>query len=244
MSQRRGWLSCYRPWMAWAILAVLILGVAGFTVIRSELLDVDRLQVQLGGDGPLSEAEVVAVAGVPLGTPMLAVDLEALVGRVGELAYAAEVVAEREWPGTVRVWVAVRTPVVNAVEPGGLVALLDSRGAVIEHVAHINPVLPIIRVDEFGEPGSRVPRIDPLLRAAEAVTPDLGAWILALIPIGGGVRADLVGGVVVDLGIGEDYADEMRSLATVLTRVKLMCLESIDVAIPQNPVVVRSATGC
>ena len=244
MSERRGWLSYYRPWMAWTILIVLVLGVGGFAATRSELLDVDRVQVQLSGDGPLSEAEVVAVVGVPLGTPMTAVDLDALVGRVGELAYAAEVVAEREWPGTIRVWVAVRLPVVNAVEPGGLVSLLDSGGTVIEHVAHTNPILPIIRVDGFGGLGSRVPRINPLLRAAGAVTPDLGAWILALVPVGGGVRAELVGGVVVDLGIGEDYVDEMRSLATVLTRVELMCLESIDVTIPQNPVVVRSATGC
>jgi hypothetical protein len=49
---------------------------------------------------------------------------------------------------------------------------------------------------------------------------------------------------MVDLGLGEDYVDEMRSLATVLTRVELRCLESINVSIPQNPVVVRSATGC
>jgi len=52
---------------------------------------------------------------------------------------------------------------------------------------------------------------------------------------------------MVDLGLGEDYLDEMRSLATVLTRLtraELRCLESINVSIPQNPVVVRSTTGC
>jgi len=231
-------------WLPWTVLVAVVVGVGGFAATRSELLDVDEVQVVLTGDGPLTAAEVVEVAGVSTGAPMVTVDLDALAARVRGLAYAAEVVAERDWPSTVRVWVAVRLPVVSAVEPKGRVALLDAGGTVLEHVARTDPLLPTIRVDRFGEPGSLVTRIDPLLHAAEAVSPDLGAWILALSPAGHGVRAEMVGGVMVDLGLGEDYVDEMRSLATVLTRVELRCLESINVSIPQNPVVVRSATGC
>ena len=233
-----------RLWLAWTVLVAVVVGVGGFAATRSELLDVEEVQVVLTGDGPLTAAEVAEVAGVSTGTPMVAVDLDALAARVRGLAYTAEVVVERDWPSTVRVWVAVRLPVVSAVEPGGGVALLDAGGTVLEHVARTDPDLPTIRVDRFGEPGSLVTRIDPLLHAAEAVSPDLGAWILALSPAGHGVRAEMVGGVMVDLGLGEDYVDEMRSLATVLTRVELRCLESINVSIPQNPVVVRSATGC
>ena len=230
--------------MPWTVLVAVVVGVGGFAAPRSELLDVDEVQVVLTGDGPLTAAEVVEVAGVSTGAPMVTVDLDALAARVRGLAYAAEVVAERDWPSTVRVWVAVRLPVVSAVEPKGRIALLDAGGIVLEHVARTDPLLPTIRVDRFGEPGSLVTRIDPLLHAAEAVSPDLGAWILALSPAGDGVRVEMVGGVMVDLGLGEDYVDEMRSLATVLTRVELRCLESINVSIPQNPVVVRSATGC
>ena len=231
-------------WLAWIVLVAVVVGVGGFAATRSKLLDVDEVQVLLTGNGPLTAAEVAEVAGVSTGDPMVTVDLDALAARVRGLAYAAEVVAERDWPGTVRVWVAVRLPVVSAVEPGGRVALLDAGGTVLEHVVRADPLLPTIRVDRFGEPGSLVTRIDPLLRAAEAIPPDLGAWILALSPAGHGVRAEIVGGVMVDLGLGEDYLDEMRSLATVLTEAELRCLESINVSIPQNPVVVRSATGC
>ena len=230
--------------MPWTVLVAVVVGVGGFAATRSELLDVDEVQVVLTWDGPLTAAEVVEIAGVSTGTPMVAVDLDALTARVRGLTYTAEVVAERDWPSTVRVWVAVRLPAVSAVEPSGRVALLDAGGTVLEHVARTDPLLPTIRVDGFGEPGSLVTRIDPLLHAAEAVSSDLGAWILALSPAGNGVRAEMVGGVMVDLGLGEDYVDEMRSLATVLTRVELRCLESINVSIPQNPVVVRSATGC
>ena len=233
-----------RLWWPWTVLVAVVVGVGGFAATRSELLDVDEVQVVLTGDGPLTAAEVVEVAGVSTGAPMVTVDLDALAARVRGLAYAAEVVAERDWPSTVRVWVVARLPVVSAVEPKGRVALLDAGGIVLEHVARTDPLLPTIRVDRFGEPGSLVTRIDPLLHAAEAVSPDLGAWILALSPAGDGVRVEMVGGVMVDLGLGEDYVDEMRSLATVLTWVELRCLESINVSIPQNPVVVRSATGC
>ncbi len=86
--------------------------------------------------------------------------------------------------------------------------------------------------------------IDPLLRAATAVTPELAPWILYFSPVGDGVRAGLVGGVEVDLGLQGDYGDGMRSLATILSRVELRCLRSIDVTIPRNPVVVRSPVGC
>ena len=230
--------------MPWTVLVAVVVGVGGFAATRSELLDVDEVQVVLTGDGPLTAAEVVEVAGVSTGAPMVTVDLDALAARVRGLAYAAEVVVERDWPSTVRVWVVARLPVVSAVEPKGRIALLDAGGIVLEHVARTDPLLPTIRVERFGEPGSLVTRIGPLLHAAEAVSPDLGAWILALSPAGHGVRAEMVGGVMVDLGLGEDYVDEMRSLATVLTRVELRCLESINVSIPQNPVVVRSTTGC
>ena len=244
MNERDGSSGRRRLWLAWIVLVAVVVGVGGFAATRSKLLDVDEVQVLLTGNGPLTAAEVTEVAGVFSGTPMVTVDLDALAARVRGLPYAAEVVAERDWPSTVRVWVAVRLPVVSAVESTGRVALLDAGGTVLEHVARTDPLLPTIRVDRFGEPGSLVTRIDPLLHAAEAVSPDLGAWILALSPAGHGVRAEMVGGVMVDLGLGEDYVDEMRSLATVLTRVELRCLESINVSIPQNPVVVRSATGC
>ena len=244
MNERDGSSRGRSLWLPWTVLVAVVVGVGGFAATRSELLDVDEVQVVLTGDGPLTAAEVVEVAGVSTGAPMVTVDLDALAARVRGLAYAAEVVVERDWPRTVRVWVVARLPVVSAVEPKGRIALLDAGGIVLEHVARTDPLLPTIRVDRFGEPGSLVTRIGPLLHAAEAVSPDLGAWILALSPAGHGVRAEMVGGVMVDLGLGDDYVDEMRSLATVLTRVELLCLESINVSIPQNPVVVRSTTGC
>ena len=101
-----------------------------------------------------------------------------------------------------------------------------------------------MRVDHLGVTGTRMTGIDPLLDAASAVPPDLRAWIVALVPTGNGIRAELVGGVDAELGLGDDYRDELRSLATVLARVELSCIVSIDVSVHANPVVLRDEYRC
>jgi hypothetical protein len=47
-----------------------------------------------------------------------------------------------------------------------------------------------------------------------------------------------------DLGLGDDFHDEFRSLATVLAWVKLSCIVSIDVSVHANPVVLRDEYRC
>ena len=121
--------------------------------------------------------------------------------------------------------------------------LLDRAGTVLD-VPASDSTLPTVRVDRIGVPGTRLAGIELLLAAAAAVTPDLGEWIVALVPTGSGVRAELVGGVDAELGLGYDFHDELRSLATVLAWVELSCIVSIDVSVHANPVVVRDAYRC
>lgn len=230
-----------RLWWLWIPVALLILVVLVYALTRTSLLDVDRIEVE--GAGPrVTEWAVREVAGIEVGQPLFDLDLGAVDGRLTELPWVAEATVDREWSGTVRLRILERTPVVVAVDPVGAQVLLDAVGAVLDAVdpgAPVDPTLPHIRIDGFGPPGSRVSGIEPLLRAAEAIPPDLGAWIVALVPTGDGIRADLVGGAVARLGFSDDYRDQARSLATVLTRVTLACLREVDVSIPDNPVVRR-----
>ncbi len=176
---------------------------------------------------------------------MIGLNVGGIDERVTAIPWVAEVDVERSWPDTVRIIFKERVATVIATIPNGEKFLLDRSGVVLEKIVEDSFELPIIRVDSVGDFGTRIMGITPLLRAAEEVTPDLQAWILALTPTGGGVRAELVGGVVVELGIGgTDFRDEMRSLATVLTRVQLSCIEAIDVSIHQNPVVTRTQGKC
>ncbi|MDG2908090.1 MAG: FtsQ-type POTRA domain-containing protein [Acidimicrobiales bacterium] len=233
-----------RLWWLWTPVALLMLGVLAYASTRTSLLDVDRIEVE-GAGLKVTEWTVLEAAAIEVGRPLLDLDLDAVDSRLTALPWVAEATVVREWSGTVRLRILERTPVVVGVDPVGAQVLLDAVGAVLESVepgAPADPSLPHIRIDGFGPPGSRVSGIGPLLRAAEAVPPDLGAWIVALVPTGDGIRAELVGGAVAEMGFSDDYRDQARALATVLTRVRLACLREVDVSIPDNPVVRRG--GC
>ena len=228
---------------AWILLFVLVVSAGGFAATRSGFLDVDRVEL-LGDPGHLSDAQILKVAAIRLGEPMIGIDTGAVDRRLTAEPWIEAVEVVREWPGSVRMSVLQRAAVVNAVDPIGRTALLDSSGILLDATTEADPMLPTIRVDALVQPGAVVPEVDLLLQAAADVTPDLGRWITALVPTGNGVRAELVGGADVELGVGDDYQDEMRSLATVLTWVVLACIVSIDVSIHHNPVLVRDEARC
>lgn len=227
----------------WISLVLLVLGVGVYAATQSSFLSVEEIKVE-GPEIRVTEAEVLEAAGVKQGDSMIGLDLAKIDEGVTSLSWVSEVTIERKWPRTILITLKEREPSVIAVLPNGQKFLLDRSGVVLDEFHETSDLLPFIRVDEVGVLGTQISGITPLLRAAEEVTPDLGAWILALAATGGGVRAELVGGVIAELGIGTDFRDEMRSLATVLTRVQLSCIEVIDVSIHQNPVITRTQGEC
>ena len=227
----------------WLFLALLVLGVGAYAVTQSSFLSVEAVTVK-GVENRVTEEEVLEAANIGEGTSMIGLDLAKIDEGVTSLSWVSEVTVERKWPRTILITLTEREPSVIAVTPSGKKFLLDRSGVVLDQIDENGAALPVIRVDDIGVLGTQISGITPLLRAAEEVTPDLGLWILALAPTGGGVRAELVGGVVAELGFGTDFRDEMRSLATVLTRVQLSCIEVIDVSIHQNPVITRTQGKC
>jgi len=229
--------------LLWLLLVLLVLGVGAYATTQSSFLSVGEIKVK-GVEKRVTEEEVLEVAGINQGDSMFSLDLAKADEGVTSLPWVSEATVERKWPRSILITLKEREPSVIAVIPNGEKFLLDRSGVVLDQVDQNDTSLPIIRVDEVGALGTQISGITPLLRAAEEVTSDLGAWILALAPTGGGVRAELVGGVIAELGIGTDFRDEMRSLATVLTRVQLSCIEVIDVSIHQNPVITRTQGKC
>ena len=228
----------------WAVLIILVLGVGAYAATKSSFFSIKDIEV-IGTGIRVSETEVLQAAGIKENSSMVGLNVEEIDERVTAIPWVAQVDVNRNWPDSVRITLEERIASVIAIIPSGERFLLDRSGVVLEETYESGLELPIIRIDSVGVLGERITGISPLLRAAEEVTPDLQAWILALAPTGGGVRAELVGGVVAELGIGgTDFRDEMRSLATVLTRVQLSCIELIDVSIPQNPVVTRTQGRC
>lgn len=229
--------------MAWVTVSLIVAVVGSFAATRTELFDVDEIRI-VGISENLSESSVVEALSIVVGSPMTGVDLDEVARRVASLPRVASVEVERDWPGTVVVWIVERRAVVNAAGPDGRLAALDADGTVLEHLDTADLSLPTIRVDGMGRPGTRLSGLRLLLDAADAVTEDLAPWIVALVPTGDGVRAELVGGVEADLGLGDDYRDEMRALTAVLHGVKLSCIVRIDVSVHDIPVVQRDDLHC
>ncbi len=229
--------------VAWVALSLIVTAVGSFAATRTELDDVDKIRI-VGVSASLNESSVLEALSISVGSPMTGVDLDEATRRVAALPKVAGVEVERDWPGAVVVWIVERRAVVNAVASDGRLAALDGDGTVLEHLDTADPSLPTIRVDGVRRPGVRLSGLGSLLDAADAVTEDLAAWIVALVPTGDGVRAELVGGVEADLGLGDDYRDEMGALATVLHRVELSCIVRIDVSVHDIPVVRRDDMHC
>jgi cell division protein FtsQ len=109
----------------------LVAGVAAWVLLGSSLLAVRTVQVD--GAVGLSTAQVVQVAGIGRGTPLVRVDTAAAAARVAALPQVSSVAVTRGWPNTVVVTLAERVPVA-VVAAGGTRRLVDARGVAFDTI--------------------------------------------------------------------------------------------------------------
>jgi len=112
----------------WTALGLVPFVTAAWLLLSSPWLVVDRVLVQ--GQQRLSTDQVLAAAQVVPGTPLARVDTDAVAARVRALGPVAGVKVSRAWPGTLRVTVVERIPLV-AVPQGAQFLLLDREGVVL-----------------------------------------------------------------------------------------------------------------
>lgn len=109
-----------------AVIVLAVLGAGGFWVLKHSATFAAN-SVEVSGTSVLSEAEVTTAAQVPLGVPLVDVELSAVGARVARLTPVAEVRVARSWPSTVTIEVRERTPVFAMAKDGGYV-LVDGGG--------------------------------------------------------------------------------------------------------------------
>ena len=109
----------------WVLAGVLPFALAAWVLLGSSWLVVDKVVVT--GEARVTSAQVLAAAQVRIGTPLARVDTGAVAARVRALGPVASVRVSRSWPGTLRVVVVEREPVV-AVGHGTAWALYDATG--------------------------------------------------------------------------------------------------------------------
>ncbi|MFN2495254.1 MAG: cell division protein FtsQ/DivIB [Pseudonocardiaceae bacterium] len=176
--QRRGWLVA-------AVLVVLaaLAGAVVWVLWESSLFEARSVQVI--GTRELSVDEVRTVAAVPLGTPMLRLDTEAVQARVAALPRVAAVEVSRSLGGTVRLVVTERTPVAVRPAPDG-VHLVDATGTAYAVVPVPPPGLPELRVARIA-PGDR-----PTMAALTVLTGLPDPLRVQVLSVGAESAADVV----------------------------------------------------
>ena len=233
----------FRKVIAISLVFIVLLGL--YSATQSELLDVDEIDVLVTGGNEISSNEIIELSRISLSQSMISVDSDEAKSLVMNNPWIEDVEINKEWPSTISIWVDLRQAFAYVVTLEGASATIDEKGTVLNLFKSGSPDdFVSLLVEELAEPGNKILGIEMLLAATEAVTPDLKEWIKIISPTASGVRAELQGSVFVDLGITEDFSTAMNDLKAVLGQVELMCIQSIDVSVRENPIIERDTAKC
>ena len=122
-----------------------------FGLLRSPMLDVDRVQV-LGGQTTGMDALQRAL-GIGIGDQMVDLDLGAAERRLEQLPWVRTARVVRSWPATLRVIVVERHPEARIADPDGRWWLADGTGRLLDVVS--DPPPDLLQVDGYVVGGQR-----------------------------------------------------------------------------------------
>ncbi|MGH3198486.1 MAG: cell division protein FtsQ/DivIB [Streptosporangiaceae bacterium] len=205
--------------MAFFALALAgVIGVAAWVLFGSRLLVVRSVIVT--GTHLVPRSEVIAVAGVDPGTPLISVNTAQVAARVDTIRQVRDAQVTRSWPDRVVIVVRERTVALALTAPGGY-DLVDADGVTVRWAASRPADLPLYPA---AAPAASL-RGDPDLAAAAAVLGELPAWLRHLVasvtaPEPDQVTLGLPGGITVLWG-GTDRAGVKAAELTVLMRAHM-----------------------
>jgi cell division septal protein FtsQ len=231
LGARRQWQrrrSTLRRALALVTVAALA-GFAGWAMLWSSWLAADKVTV--AGERTLSQRQVLAAARVPLGTPLVRLDLDQIKQRIAALRPVARVSVHRDWPQTVAISVTERTPVAAVRVDDGSWGVLDKTGVIFRH-SSARPTLPLIDVPST--------RNRPALAAVAAVVTSLPAKLLAQVRQVSAHSMDSItlrlnDGRRVRWGSAEHSVDKVGVLAVLLK----LPARVYDVSVPAQPTTVK-----
>ncbi|MFD3944586.1 cell division protein FtsQ/DivIB [Streptomyces sp. NPDC058579] len=216
----------------------LVLVVAGgiWALFGSSWLRVER--VSTSGTRVLTPREVEEVAAVPIGSPLVSVDTDAIEARLlRKLPRIDTVEVFRSWPHGIGLKVTERQPVL-VVEKGGKFIEVDSVGTRFATVDKVPSGVPKLLLKAGSAPSLRRFDEDRLLREAVGVTGELPEKIARDTRVVGvtsydSITLELSGGRTVFWGSGEDGAVKARVLTTLMKAVPKA--GHFDVSAPTAP---------
>jgi cell division protein FtsQ len=161
-----------RPWRA-AFFALAVTGVvagAAWALFGSRLLAVRSVVVT--GTHLVPQSQVLDVAGIQLGTPLIRVNTGQVAARVETITQVLSARVTKSWPDRVVIAVRERTPALAVAGPGSGFDLVDPDGVVVQWVASQPFGLPVYQTAKVASL-----RGNPDVSAAAAVLAELPAWL-------------------------------------------------------------------
>lgn len=220
------------------LVAITVTSVAGLALIRSPLLDIDRVEVT--GVSEVDGAEVVAAADVPIGSPILDLEVEAVAARVEQIPEVRAATVARQLDGTVTIAVTEREPTMALKTADGYVLVDDDGRQVRISTEPPDGFLPVIGLRATGRPGDPAPPgSTSVLRLMAEITPPVRAAVSEVIVTGDELALGLIDGGRAILGQDEELEAKVISLETLLLSVDLRCVHEIDLTVPSAPAVSR-----
>lgn len=155
-----------RPWRA-AFAALALAGLAAtvaWALLGSQLLVVRSVVVT--GTHLVPSSEILASAGIELGTPLIRVNPGQVATRIETIRQVQSARVTRDWPDRVMIVIRERSPALAVTAPGGGFDLVDADGVIVRWAVRRPGALPL-----YPDPGTAVTllRGDPDLAAAAAV---------------------------------------------------------------------------
>ncbi|HEX6759446.1 MAG TPA: FtsQ-type POTRA domain-containing protein [Propionibacteriaceae bacterium] len=208
-------------------LVLALIGVSVWSVYFSTALVTKRVSVI--GTHDLTPMQVSFAAQVPLGVPLARQDLDAIAERTTTLPPVESAAVTRDWPGTIRITVVERRPVLAIRQPDGYV-VVDKSGVGYETKPAMPPAVLLAEV----YPGDA-----PLLSEVAIVATTLPKKLRGMVDrITASNRDSIV--LILDSGRTVTWGSSSDSglkaqVATALLKRKPK--SSIDVSSPHNPAV-------
>jgi cell division protein FtsQ len=210
----------------------LLLVVLGWALWAGPLLSVRTVQVD--GATTLPAELVREAAGIPDGTPLLRVDVDAARDAVAELPQVESVTVTRGWPSRVVITLVERTPLAVVGEPGRR-SLLDARGVLFDTVTG-DPPAGVVPLD-VADPGPDDPATTAALTAIGALPAALREQVSAArAPGAEAIELTLADGTLVRWGGAEESPEKAEILASLLDQLASGRLEpaaELDVSAPE-----------
>lgn len=230
--QRRVWqrrLVAARPLLVGLGLAGLV-ALVGWIVLFSSLLAVDSVRVS--GEHSVHEKQILAAAEVPIGDPLLRVDLGEIEQRVAAMPAVADVSVHRSWPHTVAISIIEREPLAAIQVDGGWWEM-DRDGVLFRPTESAADALPVVSLGPKADDAART----EVAAVIASLPPDVLSEVRRLTArTMDSIRLDLSGGKTVIWGSSADSARKVQVLATLLADVQA---SRYDVSVPEQPTTSR-----